>query len=102
MWLVELAPVGDAEAVPDAIATALGITPQGGARVIDTVAEAVAGRRVLVVVDNCEHVLAAAAGAIGEILARSDVPRVLATSREHLRTPGEALTALCLRWPWTA
>lgn len=91
VWLVELAPVGDAEAVPDAIATALGVTAQGGARVIDTVAEALAGRRVLVVVDNCEHVLAAAAGAIGEILARSDVPRVLATSREHLRTPGEVL-----------
>ena len=46
---------------------------------------------MLVVVDNCEHVLAAAAEAIGEILARSDVPRVLATSREHLRAPGEAL-----------
>ena len=61
VWLVELAPVGDADAVPDAIATALGITPQGGARVIDTVAEALAGRRVLIVVDNCEHVLAAAA-----------------------------------------
>ena len=89
-WLVELAPVGNAEAVPDAIATALGITPQGGARIIDTVAEALAGRRVLVLVDNCEHVLAAAAGAIGEILARSDVPRVLATSREPLRAPGEA------------
>jgi predicted ATPase/DNA-binding CsgD family transcriptional regulator len=90
VWLVELAPIGDDEAVPDAIATALGITPQGGAPVIDTVAEALAGRRVLIVVDNCEHVLAAAARAIGEILARSDVPRVLATSRERLRTPGEA------------
>ena len=61
VWLVELAPVRDADAVPDAIATALGITPQGGARVIDTVAEALAGRRVLVVVDNCEHLLPAAA-----------------------------------------
>ena len=91
VWLVELAPVGDADAVPDAIATALGITPQGGARVIDTVAEALAGRRVLVVVDNCEHLLPAAADAIAAILARSDVPRVLATSREHLRAPGEAL-----------
>ena len=80
--------------VPDAIATALGITPQGGARVIDTVAEALAGRRVLIVVDNCEHVLAAAAEAIGEILARSDVPRVLATSREHLRVPGEELLSV--------
>jgi predicted ATPase/DNA-binding CsgD family transcriptional regulator len=91
VWLVELAPVGDPGSVPDAIATALGVTPQGGARVIDTVAEALAGRRVLVVVDNCEHVRAAAAAAIGEIVVRSDVPRVLATSREHLRTPGEAL-----------
>jgi predicted ATPase/DNA-binding CsgD family transcriptional regulator len=94
VWLVELAPVGDAEAVPDAIATALGITPQGEARVIDTVAEALAGRRVLVVVDNCEHVLAAATRAVAEILARSDLPRVLATSREHLRTPGEAVVTV--------
>ncbi|GAB3790859.1 LuxR C-terminal-related transcriptional regulator [Nocardioides ungokensis] len=91
VWLVELAPVGDADAVPDAIATALGITAQGGARVIDTVAEALAGRRVLVVVDNCEHLLPAVAEAIGEVLARSDAPHVLATSREHLRGPGEAL-----------
>ncbi|MGY2875368.1 putative ATPase/DNA-binding CsgD family transcriptional regulator [Marmoricola sp. URHA0025 HA25] len=91
VWLVELAPVGDGEAVPDAIASALGITAQGGARVMDTVAEALAGRRVLVVVDNCEHVLTAAAAAIGEILERSDLPRVLATSREHLRVPGEAV-----------
>ncbi len=91
VWLIELASVEDAAVVPDAIATALGISPQGGARVIDTVAEALAGRRVLVVVDNCEHVLTAAAEAIGEILARSDVPRVLATSREHLRVPAEAL-----------
>ena len=61
VWLVELASVGDPDAVPDAIATALGITPQGGAPVIDAVAEALAGRQVLVVVDNCEHLLAAAA-----------------------------------------
>ncbi len=94
VWLVELAPLGDAEAVPDAIATALGITPQGDARVIDTVAEALAGRRVLVIVDNCEHLLAAATSAIGEILARSEVPHVLATSREHLRTPGESPLAV--------
>jgi predicted ATPase/DNA-binding CsgD family transcriptional regulator len=94
VWLVELGAVGDAEAVPDALATALGVTPQGGARVIEAVAEAVAGRRLLVVVDNCEHVLTAAAGAIGEILARSDAPRVLATSREHLRAAGEALVTV--------
>ncbi len=83
-WLVELAAVSNPDAVPDAIATALGIPPQGRARVIDTVAAALAGRRLLVLVDNCEHVRTAAAAAIGEILARSDVPRILATSREQL------------------
>ena len=94
VWFVELASVDEADAVPDAIASALGISPQGGARVIDTVAEALAGRRVLVVLDNCEHVLPAAAAAIAEILARSERPRVLATSREHLRSPGEALVTV--------
>jgi predicted ATPase/DNA-binding CsgD family transcriptional regulator len=91
VWLVELAAVADGDAVPDAIATALGVTPHGDDHVIDTVAEAVAGRRVLIVVDNCEHLLAAAAAAIGEVLDRSDAPRVLATSRELLRAPGEAV-----------
>src|SRR3954453_21770050 len=70
-WLVELAPVGNPDAVPDAIASALGITPQGDARIIDTVAATVAGSQLVIIVDNCEHVLAAAAAAIGEILARS-------------------------------
>ena len=88
-WLVELAPVSNPDAVPDAIATALGIPPQGRARVIDTVAAALAGRRLLVLVDNCEHVRTAAAAAIGEILARSDLPRILATSREQLSLPSE-------------
>ena len=90
-WLVELAPVADPVAVPDAIAAALGITSQGDAAVVDAVAEAVAGRRMLIVVDNCEHVISAAAAAIARILARSDVPRVLATSRENLALPGETV-----------
>jgi len=94
VWLVELAPVTDADAVPDAIANALGVTPQGDAPVIDAVAEAVAGRRQLIVVDNCEHVLAAAAAAITRIIARSEVPRIAATSREHLRVAGEAVVSV--------
>ena len=93
-WLVELAPVSNPDAVPDAIAAALGIPSQGDARVIDTVAEALVGRRLLILVDNCEHVRTAAAAAIGEILARSDVPRILATSREHLSVPGETLRSV--------
>ena len=57
VWIVELAGVGDADDVPDALATTLGITTQGDVPLIDTVADALAGRRMLLVVDNCEHVL---------------------------------------------
>ena len=90
-WLVELAAVSDGDAVADAMASSLGVTPHGDDRVIDTVAEAVVGRRLLIVVDNCEHVLAPAAAAIAEILAHSDTVRVLATSRELLLAPGETV-----------
>ncbi|MGZ4793437.1 MAG: LuxR C-terminal-related transcriptional regulator, partial [Ilumatobacteraceae bacterium] len=93
-WLVELAPVGDPSSVPAAIATALGITPQGDAELIDTVAEAVAGRRLLLLVDNCEHVLDAAGAAIGRILGRSGIAKVLATSREYLWVAGETLQSV--------
>ena len=64
VWLVELASIGDPASVPAAIATVLGITPQSGAALIDTVADALRGRRLLLVVDNCEHVLAAAGSAV--------------------------------------
>jgi predicted ATPase/DNA-binding CsgD family transcriptional regulator len=94
VWLVELAPVGEPNAVPDAIADALGITPQGHTPVIDTVADAVAGRRLLIVIDNCEHLLAASAAAIGQVLGRSDTPRVLATSREQLQIAGETVLSV--------
>ncbi|MBV8952329.1 MAG: adenylate/guanylate cyclase domain-containing protein, partial [Actinobacteria bacterium] len=56
VWMVELASVGDTASVPAAIATALAITPQGDAALIDTVADALAGRQLLLVLDNCEHV----------------------------------------------
>ncbi|MEZ5166095.1 MAG: AAA family ATPase [Acidimicrobiales bacterium] len=89
VWMIELAPVDHADSVPDAIANALGITPQGGGSVMDGVAEAVAGRRMLLVVDNCEHVREAAAAALQRILDRSSTPAFLATSRESLRLAGE-------------
>ncbi len=93
VWLVELAPISDPAAVPDAAATALGITPQAGRSVTDSIAETLAGRRVLVVFDNCEHVLDAAADLIEAILGRSSTVSVIATSREGLRVGAEHL------WP---
>ena len=94
VWLVELAAVGDPSSIPAAIATALGITPQGDVELIDTVAEALSGRRLLLLVDNCEHVLDAAGAAIGQIVGRSGNTKVLATSREYLWVAGETLLSV--------
>jgi hypothetical protein len=91
VWVVELASVGDAASVPAAIATTLGISPRAETELVETVAEALAGRRALVLMDNCEHVLPAASAAISVILGRSGVVRVLATSREYLWIAGETL-----------
>jgi predicted ATPase len=93
VWLVELAPVGDPAVVPEAVATALGVTPRAGLSVTASVAQALAGRRLLVVLDNCEHVLDAAAGLVEAVLAGTLSVRVMATSREGLRVGGEQL------WP---
>ncbi|MFN0027214.1 MAG: ATP-binding protein [Acidimicrobiales bacterium] len=93
VWLVEFAPVGDPAAVPDVVATALGVTPHAGMSVTASVAQAVVGRRVLLVLDNCEHVLDAAADVVEAILARGSTVQVLATSREGLRVQAEQL------WP---
>jgi predicted ATPase len=79
--------------VADAAATALGITPHAGVTVAEAVAGALAGRRMLLVVDNCEHVLDAAAELVETILAHTTSVRVMATSREGLRAAGEQV------WP---
>ncbi|MDQ1495502.1 MAG: hypothetical protein QOG69_1985 [Actinomycetota bacterium] len=93
VFVIELAAVGDPAAVPEAVATALGITQQPGLSVADSIAAALEGRSRLLVFDNCEHVLDAAADMIAAILSQSATVRVLATSREGLRVPDEQL------WP---
>ncbi|HYL53195.1 MAG TPA: LuxR C-terminal-related transcriptional regulator [Acidimicrobiia bacterium] len=90
-WMVELASVGDPDSVPAAVASVLGITPRGDAALIDTVAESLAGRRLLLVMDNCEHVLAAACSAIAAMLGRSREVKILATTRERLMLDGETV-----------
>src|ERR1700694_1008906 len=89
VWVIELAPVGDPAAVPEAVAAVLGITQQPGMSVADSVAAALEGRSRLLVFDNCEHVLDAAAEMIETILAHSATVKILATSREGLRGGGE-------------
>ncbi len=89
VWIVELAGVTDPAAVPAALATVLGIAPQSDVPLLDTVAETVAGRRMLLIVDNCEHVRESAAGAIEAILARAGHAKLLATSREAIGVAAE-------------
>jgi predicted ATPase len=89
MFVAELAAVGDPGAVPEVVAAALGVIPQPGLTVTQSVASALEGRRRLLIVDNCEHVLDAVAELVSEILAGSATVKVLATSREALRLTQE-------------
>ena len=94
VWIVELAGVGDAGAVPAALATVLGVTPHSDVPLIDTVADTVAGRRMLLLIDNCEHLRGAVAAAIEAILGRAGYTKILATSREAVGVPGESVTSV--------
>jgi predicted ATPase len=91
VWLFELAAVTDPASVPDAVAAVLGISQQPGMSVSESISAALEGRMRLLVFDNCEHVRDAAAELVESILARSATVRILATSREGLRVPGEQL-----------
>jgi predicted ATPase len=66
---VELGPVGDPERVGEAVLTSLGVVEQPGVGIRDQVAAVLPGERALLVIDNCEHVLDAAAALIASLLA---------------------------------
>ncbi|MGW8060956.1 AfsR/SARP family transcriptional regulator [Streptomyces ziwulingensis] len=108
VWLAELAPVDDPGAVPEAVLTALGAretvlygagaeemravaTSDRQAGAVERLVEHCGRRRMLIVLDNCEHVVEAAARLAEELLARCPGLTVLATSREPLGVPGESL-----------
>jgi predicted ATPase len=89
--LVELDLVADGADVPDAVAEALDLHALPGGALVDAIAAELAPRELLLVLDNCEHVIGASA-ALADALLRS-APRltILATSREPLRVPGEVV-----------
>jgi predicted ATPase/DNA-binding CsgD family transcriptional regulator len=89
VWLAELAPVRDPEQVPAVVAAALGVREQPGVSAVEAVARVLARLQLLLVLDNCEHVIEAAAGLCAALLVSCDDLRVLATSREALRVAGE-------------
>ena len=97
VWLVELAEVSaidGAGALAQAVVAALGIQERApGARAdpVDRLVSFLAGKRALIVLDNCEHVITASAGLATRLLSSVEEPRILATSREALGIAGEVL-----------
>jgi predicted ATPase len=87
-WFVDLAPVRDPALWVEALAGALGIRPEGSSPVLEPIIDRLQGRQALIVLDNFEHVLAAAAE-LGRFLAACPELTVLVTSRSALRLRGQ-------------
>jgi predicted ATPase len=90
VWLVELAAVSEPALVPAAVAAVLGVPQARGASVVDLLARVLARQQLLLVLDNCEHVIGAVAEMCGALLSAADDVRILATSREPVGVAAEA------------
>ena len=88
-WLVELASLTDPALVPQVVAAALGVREQAGRSVVQTLQEFLQTRALLLVLDNCEHLVAACAALADGLLRACPDLRILATSREALGIAGE-------------
>ena len=89
VWYVDLAPITDPDLVPVAVARALGLPDQPGRSTMDTLLRFIGDRRMLVVLDNCEHLLDACAALVVALLGGCPRLTLLATSREPIGVPGE-------------
>jgi predicted ATPase len=89
VWLVELAALSDPSLVPKMVASALDVPEQPGRALTGTLADSLRGKSVLVILDNCEHLVAACAHLTTALLRACPRLRILATSREALGVAGE-------------
>jgi predicted ATPase len=90
-WLCELAPVRDVAAVDDAVATVFSVTAPAGLSTSEALVEFLRAKQLLLVLDNCEHLLEAAAALAGVLQRSCERLVILATSREGLGIEGERL-----------
>jgi predicted ATPase/class 3 adenylate cyclase len=86
---VDLAPVTHPDVVPVTMARALGLPDQPGTSTMDSLVRFIGRRQLLIVLDNCEHLLESSASLVSELLSAAPTLRLLATSREPLGVPGE-------------
>jgi predicted ATPase/class 3 adenylate cyclase len=91
VWLVELAPVTEAEGVAPTVAAALRVGERAGSPTVDTISASLRTRKILLVLDNCEHLIVATANLADALLRSCPNLTLLATSREGLNVPGEIL-----------
>jgi predicted ATPase len=89
VWLVELAALADARVVPLAVASVLGVKEEAGRPVVEALEKFLEDRRLLVILDNCEHLLQGCAELAHALLRTGVQAKILATSREPLRVRGE-------------
>src|SRR5215207_9330508 len=88
-WLVEFAPLSEEALVPKAVAEALKVPERPGEALSDTLAEVLRDRQLLLILDNCEHLLEATSRLVDKLLDSCPRLRILATSREALGVEGE-------------
>ncbi len=88
-WLVELAPVTDSKQVPEAVAAALGVREYPGFSLRASLLDHLSTRQLLLVLDNCEHLVVAVAEFVETVVAAAPDARILCTSRESLGIAGE-------------
>jgi predicted ATPase/class 3 adenylate cyclase len=91
VWLAEFAPIADPALVPKTVASALNVPEQPERDMMETLVHALRPKALLLVLDNCEHLLAACADLAAALLRACPQVRILATSREGLGVPGETL-----------
>jgi predicted ATPase/class 3 adenylate cyclase len=91
VWFVELAPISDARLVPQTVASALGVREEAGRSIQDALLGHVKDRTLLIVLDNCEHVIDACAALVHQMLQASAGVRILASSRERFNIAGETV-----------
>ena len=89
VFFVDLAPVSDTGAVVGAVASTLPIVAVGEQSLLDTILDWIGERRVLLLIDNCEHLVAEVGALVEELMARCSNLQILATSREALGVRGE-------------
>jgi predicted ATPase/class 3 adenylate cyclase len=93
-WFLDLTTLSDAGLMMQSLASVLGVREETGHPLADTIAQHLSGRELLLVVDNCEHLIAGAADLVKRLLQAAEGLTVLATSREPLRLHGETVLPL--------